>query len=44
LIYPHYPEPAVLIQWFELVHIKKHLARLADKGEVVQDGDRWRRV
>jgi glyoxylase-like metal-dependent hydrolase (beta-lactamase superfamily II) len=44
LIYPHYPDPEVLIQWFELVHIKKHLARLANQGQIVQDGDRWRRV
>lgn len=44
LIYPHYPEPAALIEWFELVHIKKHLARLANLGQVVQDNDRWRRV
>jgi glyoxylase-like metal-dependent hydrolase (beta-lactamase superfamily II) len=44
LIYPHYPEPTVLIQWFELVHIKKHLARLADRGQVVEENGRWRRV
>jgi glyoxylase-like metal-dependent hydrolase (beta-lactamase superfamily II) len=36
--YRDYPE---LIQWFEMVHIEKHLARLAGVGRVRQEDGGW---
>jgi glyoxylase-like metal-dependent hydrolase (beta-lactamase superfamily II) len=34
LIFRAYPDPADLIQWFELVHIEKHLVRLKAMGKI----------
>jgi glyoxylase-like metal-dependent hydrolase (beta-lactamase superfamily II) len=43
LVFRSYPEPADLIQWFELVHIEKHLKRLAAIGRVRQVAGKWMR-
>jgi len=44
LFYKYYPAPAELIQWFEVVHIEKHLARLADSGKVTFKDNMWQRT
>jgi glyoxylase-like metal-dependent hydrolase (beta-lactamase superfamily II) len=44
LIFKSYPEPAELIQWFERVHIEKHLERLVSSGKVRQQADMWVRT
>lgn len=41
LIYPRYPEGPELTQWFELVHIKKHLERLEKNGVVARKDGLW---
>ena len=41
LFYKYYPDPPDLIKWFEVVHIEKHLSRLADSGKVALEGDMW---
>ena len=41
LFYKNYPDYPALIQWFEMVHIEKHLARLAELGKVRLEDDRW---
>ncbi len=41
LFYKSYPDYPELIQWFEMVHIEKHLARLAEMGRVRPENDRW---
>jgi glyoxylase-like metal-dependent hydrolase (beta-lactamase superfamily II) len=41
LIYRSYPQDSTLIKWFELVHIEKHLSRLADLGKVLEDSGNW---
>jgi glyoxylase-like metal-dependent hydrolase (beta-lactamase superfamily II) len=43
LIFRSYPEDPFLIQWFEWVHIEKHLERLAAIGRVRQEGGKWMR-
>ncbi len=43
LFYRSYPDFPQLIQWFEWVHIEKHLLRLAGMGQVCQEGDCWTR-
>ena len=43
LFYSTYPDYPDLIQWFELVHIEKHLARLANRGKVVNNSGHWQR-
>ena len=43
LFYSTYPDYPDLIQWFELVHIEKHLARLANMGKVVENSGHWQR-
>ena len=40
LFYKTYPDFPDLIRWFELVHIGKHLTRLAEMGMVRQEEDR----
>ena len=44
LIFRSYPEPPDLIQWFELVHIEKHLKRLSSMGQVKTESGKWIRV
>ena len=44
LVFRSYPEPPDLIQWFELVHIEKHLERLSTLGKVRQNDGTWVRV
>jgi len=44
LFYKSYPDYPDLIQWFELVHIEKHLSRLANLGKVSEDSGKWIRV
>jgi glyoxylase-like metal-dependent hydrolase (beta-lactamase superfamily II) len=39
-VYAGIPE---LIMWFELVHIEKHLARLAATGKVINNSGQWQR-
>lgn len=41
VIYSAYPEDSFLMEWFELVHIGKHLERLSSMGEVRQDSGLW---
>ncbi len=41
LFYKSYSDYPDLNQWFEMVHIEKHLARLAEMGSVRQEDDRW---
>jgi len=41
LIYRFYPQDEALIKWFELVHIEKHLSRLAGLGKVFEDSGKW---
>jgi glyoxylase-like metal-dependent hydrolase (beta-lactamase superfamily II) len=41
LIFRSYPDFAELIQWFELVHIEKHLERLRVMGKVQYRDGRW---
>jgi glyoxylase-like metal-dependent hydrolase (beta-lactamase superfamily II) len=41
LVFRSYPEPPDLIQWFELVHIEKHLQRLSTLGRVRQNDGMW---
>lgn len=41
LFYKAYPDFPDLIRWFELVHIEKHLTRLAELGKVELEGERW---
>lgn len=43
IIYKHYPEDPFLIEWFELVHVSKHLERLSRLGRAREDGGLWRR-
>jgi glyoxylase-like metal-dependent hydrolase (beta-lactamase superfamily II) len=43
VIYADYPKDSVLTEWFELVHIKKHLERLSNMGQVRQDSGLWLR-
>ncbi len=40
-VFRSYPEPPDLIQWFELVHIEKHLERLSTSGIVRQNDGMW---
>jgi hypothetical protein len=44
LFYKYYPDPADLIMWFEMVHIEKHLNRLAHLGRVTVKRGRWQRT
>lgn len=44
LFYKAYPDFPDLIRWFELVHIEKHLARLAAMGKARQEDQKWTRV
>ena len=41
LIYRLYPDDDALSKWFELVHIEKHLSRLAGLGKVHEDSGKW---
>lgn len=41
LIYRTYPPDDYLIQWFEQVHIEKHLRRLLKSGNVRQEDGAW---
>ncbi|UCD76973.1 MAG: MBL fold metallo-hydrolase [Desulfobacterales bacterium] len=41
LIYRLYPQNDNLIKWFELVHIEKHLSRLAGLGKVHEVSGKW---
>jgi glyoxylase-like metal-dependent hydrolase (beta-lactamase superfamily II) len=41
LFYKYYPDYPDLIKWFEMVHIEKHLSRLADLGKVHEDSGKW---
>jgi len=41
LFYKTYPDFPDLIRWFELVHIEKHLARLAGIGKARQEDHKW---
>jgi glyoxylase-like metal-dependent hydrolase (beta-lactamase superfamily II) len=41
LFYKYYPDYPDLIKWFELVHIEKHLSRLAGLGKVCEDTGKW---
>jgi len=41
LFYKTYPDFPDLIRWFELVHIEKHLSRLAGLGKVTLENDMW---
>lgn len=41
LFYKSYPDYPELIQWFEMVHIEKHLTRLTGMGRVRRDEDGW---
>jgi glyoxylase-like metal-dependent hydrolase (beta-lactamase superfamily II) len=41
VIYSGYPDDSFLLEWFELVHIEKHLERLATTGQVRQDSGLW---
>ena len=41
LFYRSYPDYPDLIKWFELVHIEKHLSRLAGLGKVMLEDDMW---
>jgi glyoxylase-like metal-dependent hydrolase (beta-lactamase superfamily II) len=41
LFYKSYPDYPDLIKWFELVHIEKHLLRLASLGKVCEDSGKW---
>ena len=43
LFYKYYPEPADLIQWFEVVHIEKHLSRLSASGNVTFKNGVWQK-
>lgn len=44
VIYQGYPtKDSFLIEWFELVHIEKHLERLSSMGHVRQDSGLWMR-
>ena len=44
LFYSSYPDFPDLIRWFELVHIEKHLKRLASMGKARQEEDMWVRA
>ena len=44
LFYRYYPDPPDLIRWFEVVHIEKHLSRLAQSGKVTFKDGRWQRT
>jgi len=44
LVFRSYPEPPDLIQWFELVHIEKHLKRLSSMGQVKTESGKWIRA
>lgn len=44
LFYKAYPDFPDLIRWFELVHIEKHLERLAALGKVRQEDGQWIRA
>ncbi len=44
LIYRSYPPGDPLARWFELVHIEKHLQRLAELGKVRRDAGNWIRT
>jgi endoribonuclease LACTB2 len=37
LIYPSYLEPVSFFQWYEQVHLEKHIVRLEKEGKVVND-------
>jgi len=41
LIFRTYPDFPDLIQWFEIVHIEKHLERLKDMGKAQRIDDMW---
>lgn len=41
LFYKAYSDYPDLIKWFELVHIEKHLARLAGLGKVREEAGKW---
>ena len=41
LIFRSYPEDPHLMQWFELIHVEKHLKRLAANGRVRQEAGKW---
>jgi glyoxylase-like metal-dependent hydrolase (beta-lactamase superfamily II) len=41
LIFRTYPDFPDLIQWFEIVHIEKHLERLKDMGKAQRVDDMW---
>lgn len=41
LFYKSYPDYPDLIEWFELVHIQKHLSRLAGLGQVKLEDNKW---
>jgi glyoxylase-like metal-dependent hydrolase (beta-lactamase superfamily II) len=43
LMFRSYPDPSDLIQWFELVHIEKHLKRLSNLGKVRHNDGLWMR-
>jgi glyoxylase-like metal-dependent hydrolase (beta-lactamase superfamily II) len=43
LFYKTYPDYPDLIKWFELVHIEKHLTRLAGLGKVREESGKWMR-
>ena len=44
LFYSHYPEPKGLIQWFERVHLEKHLNRLTRLGRIRMENGCYRRA
>jgi len=44
LVYRSYPPGDQLTQWFELVHIEKHLQRLTELGKVRREGKNWMRI
>jgi glyoxylase-like metal-dependent hydrolase (beta-lactamase superfamily II) len=44
LVFRSYPEPSDLIQWFELIHIDKHLKRLFSMGRVKKASGKWIRA
>jgi glyoxylase-like metal-dependent hydrolase (beta-lactamase superfamily II) len=44
LIFRSYPVDPFLMQWFELIHIEKHLKRLASMGKVTIESGKWIRA
>lgn len=44
VIYKKYFDDFGLQDFFELVHVEKHLERLVQRGLVEQEGERWRRL